>query len=136
MAGIHDLPGDLPIGTHFPGAAAATAIEVALFRAPFAARITAVELIVSATVTGQATNFFTLNVRNRKTGVATTVPGTLAFSTGAVVATASTPLVIPLSATAADLLLAVGDVVTAEKAVTGTGLLLPPGLLVVHMVGA
>jgi hypothetical protein len=136
MAGLHDLPGDQPIAARFAGhATAGSAIEQAIFRAPFASKITAVEFIADTTITGQATNFFTLNVRNRRTGAATVVPATLAFSGAGVVATAMTPLTIPLSATALDLVLAAGDVISVEKAVTLTGLAMAPGLVVVHLIG-
>jgi hypothetical protein len=133
---LQELSGDLPaIGSYyFAGAAAAVALEQALFVAPFRCQIQAVQLVSAATVTGQATNFFTLNIRNRTAaGAGTAVPASLAFSTAPIVATAQIPLTITASATASDLVLAAGDVVTAEKAVTGTGLLMPGGIIVVRL---
>lgn len=135
MPGLQDIPGTTLVSQKLVGAATAgTAIEEGVFIAPFKLQITAVRLIAAATITGQATNFFTLNVRNRTTGAGTVVPATLAFSSAPVVATANTPLAITLSATATDLIVAAGDAITCEKAITGTGLAMPAGLLVVSYV--
>lgn len=131
---LQELSGDLPAlpGYYFPGAAAAVVKELAVFRAPSRMQIQAVSFIATATLTGTATNFSTLNVRNRTAaGAGTAIPASLAFSSGAVVATAQVPLALTLSATAADLIFAAGDVCTVEKAVTGTGLLVPDGLVVI-----
>lgn len=135
MPGLKDIPGDQPIAAYFPGhATAGTAKEVALFRAPFRCTITAVEFIPSANITGAASNYFTLNIRNRTTGGAgTAIPASLAYSTAPITGTASAPGSITLSATATDLVLAAGDVVTAEKAITGSGLACPDGSIVVHV---
>jgi hypothetical protein len=136
MTGVRDLPGDQPIVGYFPGhATAGTAKEVAIGRAPFRGVITAVEFIPSAGVTGANTNYFTLNVRNRTTGAGTVIPATLAFVSGTD-AVAQTPKTITLSGTAANLAVAEGDVITVEKAVTGTGLACPDGEVVVHFQGA
>lgn len=136
MPGLRDIPGDQPIVGYFSGhATAATVKEHAIGRAPFRGVITAVEFIPSANVVGAAGNFFTVNVRNRTTGAGTAVPATQAFDNGNN-ATAQTPKTIPLSATAADLAVAEGDVITVEKAVTGTGLACPDGIVVVHFKAA
>lgn len=137
MTQLKEIAGDQPIVGYFPGqSTAGTPKENALFRAPFRCVITAVDFIPSAAITGQATNFFTLNVRNRAAGAGAAVPATLAFSSAPVAGVAQTPLSIALSATATDLVLAAGDVVTAEKAVTGTGLACPDGAIVVHVKAA
>lgn len=132
MPGIRDIPGNHQIVGYFPGhATAATAKEAALGRAPFRCKVQSVVFIAAAAITGAATNYFTLNVRNRTTaGVGTAVPAALAFSNG-VNAVAQAPTSITLSATAADLVIAEGDVITAEKAISGTGLACPDGLIVV-----
>ena len=127
-----EIAGDQSIQMYFPGhATAGTAIETALGRARFRGAITAVEFIPSAAITGVNSNYFTLNIRNRTTGAGTAIPAALAFVSGTD-GVASTPKTITLSSTAADLLVAADDVITAEKAVTGTGLACPPGLVVVH----
>lgn len=132
---LQEMSGDLPAlpGYYFPGqATAGTAKEMALFRAPSRLQIQSVNWIASAAVTGQATNFFTINVRNRTgAGAGTAVPASLAFSSAPVTAAAQVPLPITLSGTASDLVLATGDVLTVEKAVTGTGLAMPDGIFVV-----
>lgn len=135
MPGLRDLPGDQPIVGYFPGhLTAGTAKEAAIGRAPFKCQVTAVEFIPSANVTGQATNFFTLNVRNRtQAGVGTAIPAALAFSSGAVAVVAQQPIAVTLSGTAAALILAEGDVITVEKAVTLTGLACPDGTVIVHV---
>jgi len=136
MPGIKDIPGDQARSGYFPGhLTAGTAKEVALFRAPFRCVVTAVEFIPSAAITGANTNYFTLNVRNRTTGAGTAIPAALAFVSG-VDGVASTPKTITVSATAADLALAEGDVVTCEKAVTASGLACPDGTVIVHIKAA
>ncbi|MDO8391056.1 MAG: hypothetical protein Q7V57_11250 [Actinomycetota bacterium] len=136
MPGIKDIPGDQAREGYFPGhATAGTAKEVALFRAPFRCVITAVEFIPASAITGADTNYFTLKVRNRTTGAGTAIPAALAFVSG-VDGVASAPKTITLSATAADLAIAEGDVITAEKAVTASGLACPDGLIVVHIKAA
>jgi hypothetical protein len=133
MTLLKEIAGDQAHQGFFPGhATAGSAAEVALFRAPFPCTITAVEFIPAEAITGANTNSFTLKVRNRTTGAGTAIPASLAF-VSAVDGVASTPKTITLSATAADLILAEGDVVTCEKAVVGTGLACPAGLVVVHL---
>jgi hypothetical protein len=136
MPGLQDIPDDQPISSTFPGqATAGTAIEQVLFRAPFRCRITAVEFTPNTTQAGANTNSFTLNVRNRAAGAGTAVPATLAFVAG-VDLTATTPRTIPVSGTPAALLLNAGDVITAEKAIVGTGLAGPAGAITVHILAA
>jgi hypothetical protein len=137
MPGIQDISGDQPIKGYFTGnLTAGTPDENALDRAPFRGVITAVEFIPSAAITGAATNNFTLNIRNRGTaGVGTVVPATITFAAG-VNAVAQAPITVPVSGTPANLALAAGDVLTVEKAVNGTGLACPDGIVVVHMLAA
>lgn len=133
MPGLKDIPGYHTRQGYFPGhATAGTPIEVPLFRAPFRCTITAIQFLTVSAITGANTNYFTLNVRNRTTGAGTAIPGALAFTSG-VDTVAQTPKTITLSATAADLILAEDDVVTAEKAVTASGLACPAGLVVVYL---
>jgi hypothetical protein len=82
-----------------------------------------------ATITGQATNYVTLNI-NRYNSAGTQYTGaagvvaSLAFSTGSVVATLKARLSLGAIASAAATL-ATGDVLTIQWAVTGTGLTTP-----------
>lgn len=133
MPGLQDIPGDQAIRGYFPGhATAGTAIEQVIGRAPFRCTVTAVEFVPNTTQAGANTNSFTLNVRNRVGAAGTAVPASLAFLAG-VDLTALTPKAITLSATAADLVLAEGDVITVEKAVVGSGLACPAGAIVIHV---
>lgn len=136
MPGLQDMPGDQPIADYFPGhATAGSAKECGLFRAPFRGVVTAVEFIASAAITGAATDNFTLNVRNRQAGGAgTLVPATITFGNGTnAVAQAPTSLTV---GNAANVAVAAGDVITVEKAVHGTGLACPDGVVVVHFQAA
>lgn len=135
MPGLQDFPGDQLVDAQFVGGlTAGTAKESPLMRVPFRCTITAVEFIPDTTVTGTATNFFTLNVRNRTAaGAGTAVPASLAYSSGGVATVAQVPQSLPLSATATDMVCQAGDVITVEKAVTGTGLACPAGVVVVHL---
>lgn len=137
MPGIQDIPGDQPISAYFPGqATAGTAIEQVLFRAPFRCVVTAVEFTPNTTQAGANTNYFTLNVRNRtQAGAGTAIPAALAFTSG-VDLTALTPKSLTVSGTAATVALAAGDVITAEKAVTASGLACPAGVITVHIKAA
>ena len=133
MTLLKEIAGDQQHRGYFPGhLTAGTAKESPLFRAPFPCTITAVEFIPAAAQSGANTNSFTLNVRNRTTGAGTAIPAALAFVSG-VDLVANTPKTITLSGTASALILAEGDVVTAEKAVVGDGLACPDGLIVVHL---
>lgn len=136
MPGLQDMPGDQPIPCYFPGnSTAGSPKEAAGFRAPFRGVITAVEFIPSATVTGAATNNFTLNVRNRQAGGAgTLVPATITFGNGTN-ATAQIATSLTLG-NAANTAVAAGDVITIEKAVNGTGLACPDGAVIVHFQAA
>ena len=135
MPGLQDFPCDQLVDAQFVGAlTAGTAKESPVLRAPFRCTVTAVEFIPDTAIAGTATNFFTLNVRNRTgAGVGTAIPASLAYSSGAVVSVAQAPTSLTLSATATDLVLQAGDVITVEKAVTGTGLACPAGVVVVHL---
>lgn len=137
MPKIKDLAGDQPQQAYFPGhATAGTAIEQTLFRAPCRGVITAVEFTPNTTQAGAATNYFTLNVRNRgAAGAGTGIPAALAFTSG-VDLTALTPKTLTLSGTASVLAVAAGDVITAEKAITASGLACPAGTITVHFQAA
>lgn len=108
-------------------ATAGTADEFTGFVAPYNLKITAVKWIPAAAVTADPTNFCTVNLRNRTTGAGAALPASRSYAaTNSVAFVAET---MTLSATAADLLVAAGDVITVSKVNTGTGLALPKGTI-------
>ena len=108
-------------------AAAGTDKEDVVYRAPFNLTITAVDWTPSAAVTADGTNYATLSLRNRTTGAGAALPATRSYA--ATNSVACTPEAMTLSATAADLLVAAGDVLTIQMLKTGTGLVIPQGLV-------
>lgn len=98
--------------------------------APFAGTVTAVTFIPEADITGAATNHRALRVRNCGSvdGTGTTVIAELAFDNG-VNATAFTAKTIPLSATAANLVVAAGDVIQLFSDAVLTGITDPGGMV-------
>jgi hypothetical protein len=80
-------------------------------------------------ITGAATNNRTISVVNKgQTGVGTTVIATLAFGSG-VNAAANDEKALTLSATAADLVVAAGDILVFVSTHVGTGIADPGGLV-------
>lgn len=77
-------------------------------------------------VTGQATNFATINVRQMRAGSAVATIGTLALSAASVTLPAEVPVSIPVSGTP---VLLDADVIDVQLVQTGTGLALPAGIL-------
>lgn len=137
MPDVQEIRGDLTLAAYFAGqATAGTPIEQPLFRCPVRMVITAVEFIPNTAYTGDNTNYFTLNIRNRgQLAAGTAIPAALAFVTG-VDGVALTPKALTISGTAAALACAANDNITAQKAVTASGLACPPGIVVVHYRGA
>lgn len=132
MTQFSQISGDVPFEFFIVGTAAGTAVEWPLMIAPFNMLVTGVKWVPNAAVTFNGTNFATLNLRNRTTaGAGTAIPASRAYS--AVSSTANTPDTMALSGTAADLNVAAGDVLTLAIAHSGTGLLIPPGLVQVSL---
>jgi hypothetical protein len=102
--------------------------------APFDGTVTRVAYIPRTTITGANTDSRTLNVHNRKLdGTGTTVVATKAFTSG-VNAPQYDATAITLTATAADLVVAKGDVLTVQSLHVGsTGLADPGGQIVVEI---
>lgn len=123
-----EISGDLQF--NFPStamAAAGTDKEDVVFRAPFNLTITAVDWTPSAAVTANGTNFTVVSLRNRTTGAGTALPATRSYiATNSV---ACTPEAMTLSATAADLLVAAGDVLTVQMLHTASGVAVPQGMV-------
>lgn len=100
---------------------------------PFKGHVTAVQLIPSANVTANGTNFRTLTVRNKGTNG---LSGTTAVASRVWSATnsvASTPELFTLSGTAANLEVQAGDVFDLNQGHTGTGLIIPASAYVIWL---
>lgn len=127
-----ELAGDIDLALPVPGVAAGTAIEWSLWAAPYDAVIQSVQWVPSAAVTHNATNYATLSLRNRTDdGSGSAVPASRAYS--ATDSTARVSEAMTLSGTAADLAVSEGDVLTLGVVHTGTGLLIPHGLVQVRI---
>jgi hypothetical protein len=99
------------------------------FVAEYAGVVTSVTYTPNATITGAATNNRTVNLVNKgQTGVGTTVIATLNFGNGTN-ATAGDEKAITLSGTAANLVVASGDVLEWQSVHIGTGITDPGGLV-------
>lgn len=97
------------------------------FRAPFAGTITGITYSPLASVTGQNTNTRTLRFQNhRLDGSGTTVIASLPVVSG-VNLTAFDERTVPLSATAADLVVAASDVIEMQSLSVGSGIAGPGG---------
>lgn len=83
-------------------------------------------LISPSLVTGQATNFATINIRQMRAGSAVATIGTLALSAATVTLPAEVPVSVPISGTP---VLLDGDVIDVQLVQTLTGLALPAGIV-------
>lgn len=126
---VKDLNGDHTFALPIPGqATAGTADEWPSLVVPFRCRITAAKWVPSAAVTANGANYATLGVRNRgDDGTGTAVAATRSYAATNSTAFVGDAMVLGASAT---LNLDAGDVVTVEKLVTGTGLAIPDGVVV------
>ncbi len=96
---------------------------------PQAGTVTAVTYTPVSTITGADTNTRSVTLVNKgQNGAGTTVVATLQFNSG-VNATGSDEKTITLSATAANLVVAAGDVLQWQSTHVGTGLADPGGLV-------
>jgi hypothetical protein len=133
MSTLRELSGDgLPLIAHIPGqATAGTADEFVVGVAPFKGKVVRVDWIPKAAVTANATNFFTLNVRNRGQVDGTGATNVAARSYAATNSVAWVRETATLNATAANRNVAAGDVLTVEKVNTASGLAMPQGTVIV-----
>ena len=117
-----------------PSAIAGDAQDQTVGEAPFAATVSSVSYTPEANITGTATNFRTLRLVNKGSdGAGTTVVASLAFSSGAVTATAFDEKAITLSAVEGATTVAQGDVLVWDETIAGTGLAAPGGLVQVEL---
>jgi hypothetical protein len=99
----------------------------------FPGTVTAVTYSPDATITGAATNNRTVSLVNKgQAGSGTTVVATLNFASGTN-ATGGDEKAIPLSGTAANLVVASGDVLEWQSTHIGTGITDPGGLVRVNI---
>ena len=85
-----------------------------------------ISLTSPSLVTGQATNFATINIRQVRAGSAVATIGTLALNAGTVTLPAETETNVAISGTPN---LLAGDTIDAQQVQTGTGLALPAGIV-------
>ncbi len=130
-----ELRGTFPIPVSVDGqATAATPDEFTGYVLPWKHKIVQVVWVPKAAITANGTNFFTLTVRNRgAAGAGTANPATRSYAATNSVAFA--PESMTLSGTATDLAVAAGEHVSVEKLVSGTGLAMPAGTVVVYVQG-
>jgi len=127
-----DLRGDLVVTIPVPSSAAAVAVGGSLL-VPYNALITAAKWVPGAAITANGTNFFTVSFRNRGSAGAGTVQFATARAYSSVNGVLSTPEALTLSSTAADLLVAAGDYLTAEVTHAASGLICPGGSVLVTL---
>lgn len=122
-------PFTLTLGETIDAAAAAADSSGAYIIAPFAGTVTAAEIIAAAALTGANTESRTFQLHNRgQAGSGTTLVASKAFTSG-VNAAADDATSLTLSATAADLVVAAGDVLEFTSLHVGaTGLAAPKAL--------
>jgi hypothetical protein len=121
------------VAASLPSTAAATPYTATnLGVVPYDGTVTRVEYVPSAGITANGTNFQTLTIQNGGAGAAgTTTVATRAWS--ATNSTANTPEQAALSGTAANLEVKRGDVLRYVSAVSGSGVALPVGSVIVHV---
>lgn len=113
------------------GNAASTGVQV-IGEVPFRAVVTRVTFTPDAAVTGATTDAPTLTCTNRGTdGLGTTAVAAKAFITGEDMV-AYDAEDITVSATAANLNVAEGDVLSLNKTVAGSGTVIPAGKVTVY----
>lgn len=112
--------------------AAGSDLTTVVVEAPYAGTVSRVGYIPVSAVTGANTNSRTLTVTNRGTGAGSTNVATLALVSG-VNAAADAEKAVPLSGTAANLVVAAGDVLTFESTHVGTGIADPGGEVVIEL---
>lgn len=132
MPKLSEIRGDHWFAINVAGAGvAATAAEFAGLVVPFNATVTAAKWVPESSITAHAANYFTLTLRNRATGAGTALAASRAYS--ATNSTAMAPESMTLSGTAANLNLAEGDHLSVEKLVSGDGLAMPAGVVMVAL---
>jgi hypothetical protein len=124
ISGDHTFRIVLPVAM----AAAGTDDEYPGFTLPWNGTITGAKWTPLAAVTANGTNFTTLSLRNRKADASGSVlPASRSYA--ATNSVAFVPEQLTLSSTAADLSVAAGDHITAQRVHTAAGLVVPAGVI-------
>ncbi|MGO1049787.1 hypothetical protein [Crossiella sp. CA198] len=132
MPQLKEIRGDQWFRISVAGAGvASTPAEFPGFVVPFNAKVTSAKWVPESSITANGTNYFTLTLRNRTTGAGAALPASRSYI--ATNSTALAPEAMTLSGTAADLNVAEGDHLSVEKLVTGTGLAMPAGVVMVAL---
>jgi hypothetical protein len=114
-----------------PQATAGSDLNTQFYVSPRAATVSSVSYVPVTTITGANTNTRSVSLVNLgQAGAGTTVVATLQFNSG-VNATAGIAKTITLSGTAANLVLAAGDVLQWQSTHVGTGIADPGGLVAI-----
>lgn len=100
-----------------------------VFRAQFDCQITAAVFVPSDAVTANATHNSIYTLTRYTAGASGTTVATRSWA--ATNSVAETPESMTLSATAANLLLNTADTLSVVKSITGNGLVIPDGLLII-----
>lgn len=118
-----DRPGEeYTVTMHIPAAAAGNDIRTSVLVAPFDLEVMAVELMADVAMTGVGTNFMTLTLHDGGTaGAGTGVIAQFVMDATSDIVLALDNTALPLSATAADLLVDEGDILVFDKSEDATG---------------
>lgn len=100
---------------------------------PFKGHITAVQMVPSANVTANGSNFRTLTVRNKGTNGLSGTTAVASRSWATTNSVLSTPELFTLNGTAANLEVQAGDVLDLQQGHTGTGLIIPASSYVIFL---
>jgi hypothetical protein len=131
---LADIPGPQPHSAHVELVALGTADEKIVFRAPFKCKITRASFIPDAAVTGDNTNNFILQLRNKELDGTGTVAVTAAktYATGVDIAAFDEDSLGAIQTASDADILEEGEVLALNKTETGAGLELPQGQIYIE----
>jgi hypothetical protein len=125
-----ELGGPLQVCAYVPSQATLGTVDNwPVWRAPHDVQVTAAVFVPSAAITANATHYSTYTLTRYTAGASGATVATRSWA--ATDSVAETPEAMTLSATAANLLLTAADTLSVVKSVTGNGLVIPDGILVV-----
>jgi hypothetical protein len=128
---FNEIRGTLQVVAYVPSQATLGTVDNwPVWRAPLKCNITSVAFVPSAAVTANGTHYSDYALTRYTAGASGATVATRSWA--ATNSVAETPEAMTLSGTAANLLLAVDDTLSVVKTVTGNGLVIPDGILVVR----